>query len=96
MIKINIGTDCGNSPKKQFLKEINIAFAKSDSDFLIASVSDKIIWDIIGDRKIEGKENFAEELEKMKSQKASELIIEPNFNSRKRRCCKWNYENIKR
>ncbi|MCB7480294.1 nuclear transport factor 2 family protein [Christiangramia sediminis] len=75
MIKINIGPDCGNSPKKQFLKEINIAFAKGDSDFLIASVSDKIIWDIIGDRKIEGKENFAEELEKMKSQKASELII---------------------
>ena len=76
MIKINIGPDCGNSPKKQFLKELNIAFAKSDSDFLIASVTDKIIWDIIGDKKIEGKENFVEEQEKMKSQKVSELIVE--------------------
>ncbi len=76
MIKINIGPDCGNSPKKQFLKELNIAFAKSDSDFLIASVTDKIIWDIIGDKKIVGKENFVEEQAKMKSQKVSELIVE--------------------
>lgn len=76
MTKISVSTDCGNAPKKEFLKEINIAFAKGNSDFLTESVTDKIVWDIVGDKKIEGKEKFTEELEKMKMKKASELILD--------------------
>ncbi len=76
MTKITVSADCGNAPKKEFLKEINIAFAKGNSDFLTASVTDKIVWNIIGDKKIEGKEKFTEELEKMKMKKASELILD--------------------
>lgn len=76
MTKITIGDDCGNAPKKKFLKEINIAFAKGNSDFLTESVTDEIVWNIIGDRKIEGKNRFKEELEKMKAEKATELILD--------------------
>lgn len=76
MIKITVSADCGNAPKKEFLKAINIAFAKGNSDFLTESVTDKIVWNIIGDKKIEGKEDFTEELEKMKTKKASELILD--------------------
>jgi hypothetical protein len=76
MTKITSSPDCGNSPKREFLKEINIAFVKGYSDFLTKSVTDQIIWNIIGDRKIEGKEKFTEELEKMKAEKASELILD--------------------
>lgn len=68
--------DCGNSQKKEFLKDINIAFAKGNPDFIAGSVTEKIVWNIIDDRKIEGKERFTEELEKMKTEKASELILE--------------------
>ena len=76
MTKIKVGPDCGNSPKKEFLKQLNIAFSNGDSDFLIQSVTDKIIWNIIGDKKVDGIKNFAKELEIMKSQKVSELIVE--------------------
>ncbi len=60
----------------EFLKEFNIAFAKGNLEFIAESITDNIIWNIIGDRKIEGKEKFTEELEKMKSEKATELIID--------------------
>ena len=76
MTKITVSADCGNAPKKEFLKEINIAFAKGNSDFLTESVTDKIVWNIVGDKKIEGKEKFTEELENMKTKKASELILD--------------------
>ncbi|MFT7898482.1 hypothetical protein VBY74_00745 [Tenacibaculum ascidiaceicola] len=45
-----------------FFKEFNIALAKGDLEFLTESVTDEIVWNIIGDRKIEGKEEFIEEL----------------------------------
>lgn len=76
MTKITVGADCGNAPKREFLKEINIAFAKGNADFLTASVTDTIVWNIIGDRIIEGKETFKQELEKMKAEKVSELILD--------------------
>ncbi|MCH7415860.1 nuclear transport factor 2 family protein [Belliella sp. R4-6] len=76
MTKIISSPNCGNSPKMTFLKEFNIAFAKGNLEFIIENVTDEIVWNIIGDRKIEGKKKFTEELGKMKSKKATELIIE--------------------
>lgn len=73
MAIINVRADCGNSPKMAFLKEFNIAVAEQDRKFLMESVSDTIIWDIVGNNKIEGKENFAKELEKIK--KIAELTL---------------------
>lgn len=73
MAIISVRADCGNSPKMAFLKEFNIAVAEQDRKFLMESVSDTIIWDIVGDKKIEGKENFAKELEKIK--KIAELTL---------------------
>ena len=76
MTKIVSSPNCGNSPKMEFLKEFNIAFAKGNIEYITESVADEIDWNIIGDRKIEGKEKFIKELEKMKSEKATELIID--------------------
>ncbi|WP_417355350.1 nuclear transport factor 2 family protein [Flavobacterium sp.] len=76
MTKIISSLNCGNSPKMTFLKEFNIAFAKGDMKFLIERITDDIVWDIIGDDKIEGKERFIGILEKMKSQEVVELIID--------------------
>ncbi|MEZ4724579.1 MAG: nuclear transport factor 2 family protein [Candidatus Kapaibacterium sp.] len=76
MTKIISSPNCGNSPKMEFLKEFNIAFANGNVEFITESVTDEIVWNIIGDRKIEGKEKFRGELEKMKSEKATELIID--------------------
>ncbi len=76
MTKIVSSPNCGNSPKMELLKEFNVAFAKGNVKFITESVTDDIVWTIIGDRKIEGKGKFTEELEKMKSEKTTELIID--------------------
>lgn len=75
MTKIISSPNCGNSPKMEFLKDFNIAFAKGDVKFITENVTDEIVWNIIGDKKIEGKEKFTGELEQMKSEKAAELTI---------------------
>lgn len=75
MTKIISSPNCGNSPKMEFLKQFNIAFAKGDVAFLTENVTDDIIWNMIGDKKLEGIKAFTEELEKMQSVKASELIL---------------------
>lgn len=74
-IIINIKPDCGNSPKRAFIRDYNIAFAKGDIEFILAHASDDIIWHILGDQKIEGKEAFQKALEEMKSYKINEITI---------------------
>ncbi len=76
MTKIISSPNCGNSPKMEFLKQFNIAFAKGDVAFITESVTDDIVWNIIGDKKIEGKEKFTVELEIIKSEKVSKLVLE--------------------
>ena len=74
--KIKIKADCGNSPKMNFLKEINIAFAESNLTFLSDHVTDSIEWNIVGEKLIVGKESFTDELEVMKSNEISELVLQ--------------------
>lgn len=76
MTKIISSPNCGNSPKMEFLKKFNIEFAEGNVQFITESVTNEIIWNIIGDRKIEGIEEFTKELKKMKSEKTIELIID--------------------
>lgn len=76
MTKMISRTDCGNSPKMEFLKQFNIAFAEGNVIFLKEGVTDDIIWNIIGDRKIEGRANFVKALEELQSLKASELMLD--------------------
>ena len=76
MTRIISSPNCGNSPKMEFLKQFNIAFAEGNVAFLTENVTENIVWNIIGDKKLEGIEAFTEELEKMQSVKASELRID--------------------
>ncbi|UZD22904.1 nuclear transport factor 2 family protein [Algoriphagus halophytocola] len=76
MTKIISHPNCGNSPKMEFLKAFNIAFAKGDTSFLIESVTDDMLWDIVGDKKILGKKAFGEELEQVNLLKVEELRLE--------------------
>ncbi|MEJ4088944.1 nuclear transport factor 2 family protein [Galbibacter sp. BG1] len=76
MTKIVSSPNCGNSPKMEFLKQYNIAFAEGNVAFLTKNVTDDIVWNVIGDKKIEGKENFVKELEEMQAVKASELKLD--------------------
>lgn len=76
MIKITVKPDCGNAPKNELLKNLNIAFAEGNLPWLRQRVTDDIVWDRVGDTKVEGKENFFAAIEKMKATKVSELKID--------------------
>lgn len=75
MTKINIPIDCDNSPKRKFIKEFNIAFAKGNANFIIDHVSEDIVWIIHGDKTIVGREDFTKEIHQMKNEVADELTL---------------------
>jgi hypothetical protein len=75
MLKITINEDCGNAPKKLFLRDIYIAFAKNDLQHILQNVSDGIRWNMVGDSLVEGKEQVANVIEAMNHTKATELTI---------------------
>lgn len=75
-MKITCKENCGNAPRKLLLKNLNIAFAEGDVSVIKANVTNDIVWDIIGDKKIEGGEQFSAELEALKGYTADEIIID--------------------
>ena len=75
MTKVTIAPDCGNAPRKEFLKNFNVTFATSKADFIIEHVSEDILWIIHGDKHITGKEAFVKEINSMKDYTADELVI---------------------
>ena len=75
MARVIIGEDCGNSPKNILLKNLTVAIVNGDVEFILASVTDDICWNIVGSMLIRGKDDFAEVLEQMKSDKATTLTI---------------------
>lgn len=75
MTRVIVSEDCGNSPKNLFLEELTIAFAKGDHGFILGSVTDDIRWHIMGDSLVEGKDDLARALQRMKSDPTAELSI---------------------
>lgn len=76
MAKITLKTDCGHSPKREFLKDFNVAFGKGNIKFLTDSVTDDIVWTMVGDKTITGKESFFMAIRTMAEQKVAECVIE--------------------
>lgn len=74
-IHIECEENCGNSPKKLLLRDLSIAFAKNEIDFWLEWMQDEVVWDIIGDRLIQGKENVEKALKEMKDSTVQELRI---------------------
>jgi len=76
MAKINIHTDCGNAPRKIFLKNLYIAFANADIDFITQTIPENISWDIVGQKKIHKKNSYIKELKSNKIWKVKELTLD--------------------
>lgn len=68
--------DCGNAPKKVVLKDLTIAMAKLDRTFLNDTIADRVSWQIVGDRQIQGKEQVLELLEQWQTNKVLALNID--------------------
>ncbi|SFE04206.1 SnoaL-like domain-containing protein [Lentibacillus persicus] len=71
-IKIVCPEDCGNSPKKEILKQVTIAFAANDTDIIDRMFADNAVWEIVGDKTIDGKNDM---IASMKNNNTAELHI---------------------
>ena len=76
MTTITVGEDCGNAPKKAVLRDLNVAFAENDVEFVLDNVTDDVEWTVVGDREIRGKSDFAEAIEEMREVGVTELVVE--------------------
>lgn len=65
MTKITVTPDCGNSPKKAFIRDFNIAFAEGNAAFIMDHVDEDIKWCVYGDFDVNGKQAFKKEIDKM-------------------------------
>ncbi|MEC3880083.1 nuclear transport factor 2 family protein [Parapedobacter sp. 10938] len=76
MVELEINADCKNSPRREFLKEFNSAFAKGDVSFIEANLDDEVSWHMVGDRTIMGKAAFITELESMKASPVQKMVLQ--------------------
>lgn len=75
-MKINCKVDCGNAPRKQILKDLNIAFAKGEVQLILDMLTEDVEWNMVGDKIMKGKEEVAKDLESMKDYTALEINID--------------------
>lgn len=73
--RIIASEECGNSPKNLFLKKLTIAFARGETEFILNSVSESILWNIIGEKLIQGKDDFSRAVQQITGNKVIELTI---------------------
>jgi ketosteroid isomerase-like protein len=59
-----------------FLEKFNEAFAKADINYIIEQVSDDIVWDMVGDFLIKGKEAFNHSLKEMEGVETLDMQIQ--------------------
>src|SRR5687768_632095 len=55
MVKVNVQPDCGNAPKKLFIRDFMIAFANSDTPSILDCLADDAVWEMVGERTLNGK-----------------------------------------
>ena len=74
-MKISLPEDCGNAPRKRFIADFNIAFANGDMEFLTNCFAENAVWEMVGDKTIEGLENIISSLKEMADYRAESLEL---------------------
>ena len=72
---VSAPADCGSSPIKASLRDLNIAFARSDVDAILDFFADDIAWHIVGEREIRGRAAARAMLKTMSGAVVSKLTI---------------------
>src|SRR5690349_21623803 len=75
MAKIITQEDCGNAPKKLFVKEFIVAMVNNDLEFVGQNVADDIQWNMVGAEIIQGKDTFLKSLRRSRGGAILELTI---------------------
>lgn len=61
--------------KEEFIRDFNEAFSNNDLDFILNNMSDNIVWNMIGEKTIEGKKAVKEFMEPMSKIETLELEL---------------------
>lgn len=86
MVKITVTEDCGNAPKKEFIKDFCIALAHANIEAAMDMLAENVHLEIPGYTSASGKQAVENLIgEDSKRSKVSELIIE-NILSHGDRC----------
>ena len=76
MTRIICAADCGNSPKKLFLRDFNAALARGNQAAVLKRLADDIDWDWVGSARVRGREAVASMLRRMHQEPPQELVME--------------------
>ena len=76
MTEIVVNEDCGNSPRKAFLRDFNLAFINGDIEDTLGFVTDDVIWNLVGEATIEGSRGMRAWLESMAGKRARKVVLE--------------------
>jgi len=62
--------------RHHLIQRLATAFALGDTTHIMAKITDDIIWDIVGNTQLKGKDAFNKALQKMSKNEVSELSID--------------------
>lgn len=75
-MKIVVPEDCENAPRKELIRDFNIAFAENKKDKILEFMANDIVWVMVGKKIMNGKEEAAKFLETIGDEIAEELILD--------------------
>lgn len=67
--------NCGNSPKTVKLKELYQSLIAGDLDLLKESVDEEVLWNLIGDSQIKGKQSLIDKIKSYSLESIDSLVI---------------------
>ncbi len=76
MVKIVVEEDCGNAPKKLFVKDFNIACVQGDIEGALQMITDEAVWKIIGGDTHTGRTEIEEYLKSFAGLNVLELRLD--------------------
>ena len=75
MTEIIVEEDCGNAPRKAWLRDFNVAFINGEVEETIGFVTEDVTWDLVGEGKIEGRAGMKAWLESMAGKSAKKVVL---------------------
>jgi hypothetical protein len=76
MVTVNVKPDCGNAPRKFFLRDYHIALANHNLTLILESIADDIQWERVGAQILKGKAEFERTVEDMRDEKLQMVTID--------------------
>ena len=76
MTEIVVPEDCGNAPRKAWLRDFNVAFIEGDIEKTLGFVAEDVTWELVGEGTIEGREGMRAWLQSTAGKQARRVEFE--------------------